>query len=241
MSLQEEEESVWAKGRSCEDRGRWQGASQGERHQEKPQLPNRPQASSLPYQDKTGLYSWANWSVVFPYSQAIKWWILPPKGKFMYWTLSIQNDTWNGYFTGIIKTKLSQNWRNGESEIENTDCPSRGPRFHSEIPHGSSQPSAAPGPEDLMPLSDHGYQACNQWRNVYSIKGTHIRIMELKFKTVFKKITWSQKGRHLACRNCCPSKKEKGECIGRENAIQRYLSSEKKPIPETTFFLTCEP
>lgn len=144
MSLQKEEESVQAEGGSCEDRGRWQGASQGERHQEKPQLLNRPQASSLQYQDKTGLYSCANRSVAFSYSQAVKWWILPPKGKLVYWTLSIQNATWNRYFKGIIKIKWSQNWRDGELKIKNTDYPSRGARINSQIPNGGSPPSAAP-------------------------------------------------------------------------------------------------
>lgn len=34
------------------------------------------------------------------------------------------------------------------------------PGFHSQYPHGSSQPSATPVPGDLTPSGLHGHQAC---------------------------------------------------------------------------------
>ena len=51
-------------------------------------------------------------------------------------------------------------WRDG-SEVGSTVCPSRGPRFNSQHPHGSSQLSVNPVPGSLTPSHRHTYRNTN--------------------------------------------------------------------------------
>jgi hypothetical protein len=52
---------------------------------------------------------------------------------YLYFVCTLQNST--------LKYKvLLWGWRDG-SEVKSTDCPSKGPEFKSQQPHGGSQPS----------------------------------------------------------------------------------------------------
>jgi hypothetical protein len=66
-------------------------------------------------------------------------------------------------------------WRDG-SGIRSNGCSSRGPEFHSRHPHGSSQLSVAPVPEDLTPSHRH---TCRQNTSVREFKNILILFIYL--------------------------------------------------------------
>ena len=101
---------------------------------------------------------------------------------------------WESVFENIAHPtlKISSLWirvvsRNpGSSQtaqrLRSTGCSSRGPRFNSQHPHGSSQVSVTPVPGDLIPSSGlHGHQA-HTWCTYIHVDRTHICFILKNFK-----------------------------------------------------------
>jgi hypothetical protein len=58
----------------------------------------------------------------------------------------------------VYLRSIREDWRDG-SVVKSTGCSSRGPGFNSHLPHGGSQLSITPVPEDLIPSGLHRHQA----------------------------------------------------------------------------------
>jgi hypothetical protein len=82
----------------------------------------------------------------------------------------------------INKENTNMVWRDG-SAVKNTGCSSRRPGFNSQHPHGTSQLSVTPVPEDLAPFHRHAFrQNTNAHKNKYLKKKTKTTKTERNLK-----------------------------------------------------------